>query len=176
LLASSDTLSMKNSEWNNLRARLHHDWLQNRYMTFLKSWKACFDNVEACGQNSEDVLKQLLQWKTKRHAFVTFINSLEEALSPMQLLHEPPLNRMKEEDKNWLGEVIHSLYLARTGIKDKISELKEKMMEIDEIVDSVAESLIDRIESGYPRGESIISAFNQLSKEISKLPHEIQVV
>ena len=167
---------MKNNEWNNLRAKLHHDWLQNRYLTFLKSWKDCFDDVEACGQEREDVLEQLLQWENKRDAFKRFIDNSEEALSPKQLLYEPPLNRMTEENKEWLGEVIHALFLARTGIKNKASEFRVKMDEIDKIVDTIARALRVEAESADSTGEKIISTFIEFSGEISDLPHEIQVV
>lgn len=167
---------MKNNEWNNLRAKLHHDWLQNRYLTFLKSWKDCFDDVEACGQEREDVLEQLLQWENKRNAFKRLIDNSEEALSPKQLLYEPPLNRMTEENKEWLGEVIHALFFARTGIKNKILELRAKMDEIDKIVDTIARVLRVEAKSTDSTGEKIISTFIEFSREISDLPHEIQVV
>ncbi len=167
---------MKNDEWNNLRAKLHHDWLQNRYLTFLKSWKECFDNVETCGPNREDVLEQLLRWESKRSDFEKFIDNSIEALSPRQLLYAPPLNRMSEENKEWLGEVIHILYLSRTDIKNKVLELRSKVDEIDKIVYLIAHRLRDKIVAGESTGEKIVSTFIEFSKEISELPHEIQVV
>ncbi len=167
---------MKNSEWKNLRAKLHHDWLQNRYLTFLKSWKECFDDIDACGPDREDVLKQILQWESKRESFNDLISNAEEALSPRQLLAEPPLDMMSDENKEWLGEVIHALYLARTGIKNKVLELKLKIDEIDKIVDSIAHGLKGERASDDSRGEKVISAFTDFSKKISELPHEIQVI
>lgn len=167
---------MKNSDWNNLRARLHHDWLQNRYLTFLKSWKKCFDDIKACNSNTKDILEQLLQWKKKREAFQTLINECETALSPRQLLYEPPLDRMSEENKEWLGEVIHALYCARTGIADTVVRLQSMLYEVDKCVDTAAKRL--RGENGIKdfTGEMLILAFSNFSKEISELPHEIQVV
>ena len=125
---------MKNEEWNNLRAKLHHDWLQNRYLTFLESWKDCFDDVEKCGSERNDVLEQLLQWKNKKENFQILINECEEALSPQQLLNEPPLNTMSDDNKEGLGEVIHALFCERTGIKDKTVDLQRRIDEVDEIV------------------------------------------
>ncbi len=167
---------MKYEEWNNLRARLHHDWLQNRYLTFLKSWKECFVDIKACNSNTEDILEQLLQWKKKRDAFQTLINECETALSPRQLLYDPPLNSMSEENKEWLGEVIHALYCARTGIKDKILRLHSMLNEVDKCVDTAVKKL--QGENGIKNftGEMLILAFSNFSKEISELPHEIQVV
>ncbi len=167
---------MKNTEWNNLRSKLHHDWLQNRYLTFLKSWKECFDDIDTCGPDRNDILEQLLQWKKKRNIFKRLIDNAEEALSPRQLLYEPPLDRMSDENKEWLGEVIHALYLARTGIENKVLELRLKIDEIDKIVDSIAHALKGEMESDDSSGERIILLFSDFSKKISELPHEIQVV
>ena len=167
---------MKNSSWNNLRAKLHHDWLQSRYLTFLKSWKECFDDVERCHPDREDVLEQLLQWRSKRDGFITLINSAEEALSPKQLLYEPPFDRMSEENKEWLGEVIHALYCSRTGIRDKIAILNSMIAEIDKIVDEVSHMLKIGKSDGQANGERIISVFVDFSRKINELPHEIQVI
>ncbi|MFQ5686044.1 MAG: hypothetical protein ACE5GV_05230 [Candidatus Scalindua sp.] len=167
---------MKNAEWNNLRARLHHDWLQNRYMTFLESWKDCFDDAEKCGSNKNDVLEQLLQWKNKKDAFQILINECEDALSPQQLLNEPPLDSMSDENKKWLGEVIHALFCIRTGIKDKTVDLQRSIDEVDEIVNTVERGLRSGNETKEAMGDEIISTFVNFSKKISELPHEIQVV
>ena len=130
--------------------------------------------IELTGR--DDVLEQLLQWENKRDAFKRFIDNSEEALSPKQLLYEPPLNRMTKENKEWLGEVIHALFLTRTGIKNKALELRVKMDEIDKIVDTIARVLRVETESADSTGEKIISIFIEFSREISDLPHEIQVV
>lgn len=167
---------MKNAEWNNLRARLHHDWLQNRYLTFLKSWKECFDDVDKCGSNKNDVLVQLLQWSSKKESFQKLINECEDALSPQQLLHEPPLDSMSDENKEWLGEVIHALFCIRTGIKDKTINLQREIDDIDGIVKIVEQRLRGENETKSSIGDKIISKFVNFSKEISELPHEIQVV
>lgn len=167
---------MKNANWNNHRTKLHHDWLQNRYLTFLKSWKEYFEDAEACEVNRNEVLEQLLQWKGKRDAFASIFKNVEEALSPRQLLYEPPLNLMSEENKEWLGEVIHALYCARTGIKERVAILISMVPEIDKVVDEVARNL-ETGEAKIPSaGKRIISLFTEFSKNISELPHEIQVV
>ena len=167
---------MKITEWNNLRARLHHDWLQNRYLTFLESWKECFDDVEKCGSNRNDVLEQLLQWKNKKKGFQVLIDDCEMALSPQQLLNEPPLSKMTDENKKWLGEVIHALFCVRTGIKDKTVNLQRKIENIDGIVKIVEQRLRSKNETKEAMGDKIISAFVDFSRKISDLPHEIQVV
>jgi hypothetical protein len=167
---------MKITEWNNLRARLHHDWLQNRYLTFLESWKDCFDDVEKCGSNRNDVLKQLSQWKNKKETFQVLINECEMSLSPQQLLNEPPLDSMSDENKEWLGDVIHALFCERTGIKDKVLNLQRNINKVDDIVNAVEQMLSGKNETKGSMGERIISTFITFSRAISELPHEIPVV
>lgn len=167
---------MKNTNWNNLRAKLHHDWLQNRYLTFLKSRRDCFDNTDACIEDREEVFEQLLQWRDKRELLESFINNTEDALSPRQLLYEPPLDRMSDENKEWLGEVIHALYLTRTGIRNKVVELDAMLVELDGIVEMAEQGLKGERTSKKSSGDKIVSAFTQLSRKISELPHTIQVV
>jgi len=167
---------MKKAEWNNLRARLHHDWLQNRYLTFLESWKDCFDDVRKCGSNKNDVLEQLMQWNSKKEPFQILINDCEVALSPQQLLNEPPLDSVSDENKEWLGDVIHALFCARTNIKDKTQNLQRNIDKVDEIVNTVERGLRGENETRESMGDEIISAFVDFSEEISELPHEIQVV
>jgi len=167
---------MKNTEWNNLRARLHHDWLQNKYLTFLESWKDCFGDVETCGSNRNDVLEQLLQWKNKKESFQILINECEMALSPQQLLNGPLFDSMSGENKEWLGEVIHALFCVRTDINDKTVNLQRKIDEVDEIVKIVEQSLRGDNGKKSSMGEEIISAFSKFSRAISELPHEIKVL
>lgn len=98
------------------------------------------------------------------------------ALSPQQLLNEPPLNTMSDDNKEWLGEVIHALFCARTGIKDKTVNLQRKIDDIDGIVKIVERRLRGENETKGFMADEIISAFVDFSREISDLPHEIQVV
>ena len=98
------------------------------------------------------------------------------AISPQQLLYEPPLNIMSNDNKEWLGEVIHALFCVRTGIKDKTVNLQRKIDEVDEIVKIVERRLRGEDETKSSMGEEIISTFSNFSRAISELPHEIQVV
>ena len=108
--------------------------------------------------------------------FQILINEYEDALSPQQLLNEPPFDIMSDENKEWLGEVIHALFCVRTGIKDKTLNLQRKIDDIDEMVKIVEQRLNEENEKKGVTGNEIISAFVDFSKEISELPHEIQVV
>jgi len=166
---------MKNSEWNNLRAKLHHDWLQNRFLTFLTSWKDCFNGSEDCKNERHDILEQLLKWKDRKKDFKKLIDNIEEALSPRQYVYEYPLNTMADEDKEWLGEVVHVLYCNRTDIKNKTTSLQSLLEEVDRYIDITAQVLKGEKKAGKSQGDKIILLVSEFSRSISELPHEIQL-
>lgn len=163
---------MRDFDWNHLRSVLHHDWLQ-KYITFLHARRDTLDEVsQGKAEWREDIKEQFLEWRGKAGLFKTLIDSCEEALSPRQLLNELPLSSMPQENKEWLGEVIHGLYLERTQIKTAAASLKTLL----EAVDAAYENLLGgRCDKGSPVG-LFIDKITELSKAISKLPHNIQAV
>ena len=181
-LAVINDIPMKNPEWNSLRAKLHHDWLQNRYLTFLMARVEYMDNALAENKPVRaDIIEQFTDWKTKINDIEKLIDETVEALSPAQLIDEYPLNRMAEDNKAWLGEVVHALYIERTGIKAMIRELGEKLDSISELFSLLARilkgensELRDKArEHPFQRFHKKIQEFSKL---ISALPHEVKVI
>lgn len=173
---------MKISDWNNLRARLHHDWLQNRYLTFLMARAEYLDNaIVEKEQVRADIIEQFIDWQNQKEDFEALINDTKDALSPAQIIDEYPLNRMSEENKAWLKEVVHALYLERTGIKGTAKKLKKNLNTISEF-----HALLSKIIKGENNGlrqkagnrpfERFHKEVQEFSKMISSLPHEVQVV
>lgn len=171
---------MKNNEWNNLRAKLHHDWLQ-KYFTLFDA-RADEMDVSIKGKRAvrSDIFKQFAVWQAKEQDFKVLVEETVDALSPKQLLDEYPLNRMSEENKAWLGELIHALYLERTKIKDKISELNVKFASISETHPILMRLLKGENDELRKRaGEQPIKRFYEDLKEFSRmlslLPHGVLV-
>lgn len=169
---AEQSIGMLNQEWNNLRTRLHHDWLQNRFMTFLMSLKNSSDPIK----DIDDVSEQLGDWRKKEAAFKTLIESAEDALSPRQLLDRYPLDAVPEESRIWLGGLIHSLYCQRTGIKESVLVLDSSISQIN----NAFNALLSALQSGKIPEQSesakTYKIFSVFSAQISKLPHGIQVV
>lgn len=173
---------MKISDWNKLRAKLHHDWLQNRYLTFLMARAEYMDGIiDGRASVSEDILEQFTGWKDKTEDMHKLINEAVYALSPAQLLDEYPLNRMAEENKKWLKEVVHSLYVERTGMKETSEKLTEKFSIVSELYAFLLRILKGennglRQKAGEPPFKRFYNEVQEFSKVISSLPHEVQVV
>jgi hypothetical protein len=177
-----DNLGMENAQWNNLRAKLNHDWLQNRYLTFLMARGRYMDELMKAGKlPREDIQVQFIDWQRKENDFAFLINESIESLNPAQLVDEYPLNLMADENRLWLKEVVHVLYIERTGMTEKVAKLKEKLKLISDV-----HKLLSRILNGENNelnakaGENPFTRFFQevqeFGKMISCLPHEVQVV
>lgn len=163
---------MTNKEWSDLRSRLHHDWLQ-LYFPRLIVWREAIDaTAQGKGILDVDISERFLEWREKRKMFSDFIESAEEALSPRQLLSEPPLSAMPPEDKKWLGEVIHHLYLERTAIRQKVSSLDTFLGGVN----SAFEDIVNRKSINTSPSGHLSDSLTEFSQAISALPHSIQVV
>lgn len=181
LLASSDIASMNNADWNNLRSRLHHDWLQKYFTLFDARADEMDRGIIEKKLIRADILKKFDAWQAKEPDFEALINEAVFALSPKQLLDEHPLSRMPDDDKAWLGDVIHALYLERTKMQDKLVELAGMLSSI-----CLTHALLKKLlqgENGELRekaGERPVKRFygemREFSRVISSLPHEVQVV
>lgn len=165
-----------NDSWKHQRARLHHDWLQNSYLTFLRAEAENLDHPEKCLTSHQNILEQLLIWEQKRLIFLKFIGNTVEALSPRQLLFVPPLDKMMNEDKEWLGPLIHALYLERSAIAEKVQLLTDAFCEIDKLVKELSLMLQSESAAKNGYGQKLLEKVLELSKQISALPYDIQII
>lgn len=163
---------MKNAEWNTLCSELHHDWMQ-KYLTFLSARRDALDKM-ALGDIEwrKDIKEQMLEWNEKKELFGKLLSSCEDALSPRQLLYEPPLSSMSSEEKEWLGEVIHGLYIKRTRIRETVSNLQKSFDEADKAF----ENLVQNRSGESSPAKFFLDKITEFSKKLSKLPRGIQVV
>lgn len=159
---------MKYEEWAKLRSKLNHDWLQNRYLTFLKANLEFFDNSNSSG-DVDEILEQLLEWEKKFPILLRFIDGTESALEPKQYLESSPLSKLTEVDCEWLGSIVNSLY-NHTQIQAKVYEIKEIAYEVDRFVKIVASDLQEGGRSpSMNLVEALLSTALLLSQKISSL-------
>lgn len=167
---------MNNEEWLKLRVKIHHDWLQNRYLTFLTAWGDHLNGEVSTPAERKELTDQLYRWKDKKQLLEILIDNAEVALSPRQLLDESPLNVLAENDRRWLGEVIHELYCVRTRIREKVNNLEAMLEKADMAVLQMGNKLQGvKISKDEVTGEELVQIFTLFSKAISALPQEIQI-
>ena len=88
---------------------------------------------------------------------------------------------MSKDNRKWLAAVVHALYCERTGIQNKVSELRnklksilEKYMTLVKILEVQNRKLIDEIET--KPFMSYKYEMQELSFMISSLPKQISIV
>ena len=158
---------MRFQELARLRGQLNHDWLQNRYLTFLAARCGSGERYEwTAGYDRERVL----EWKSKVDEFRRLSEGLEEALSPCQLLEEPPLCHLAQEHKEWLGPLVHELYCTRVQIRKRVTVLNARIEAVDNLVGLIASDGRTEVTA-----EQLYGACRELSAAISDLPNRIQI-
>ncbi len=166
---------MKNKDWVKLRSKLHHDWLQNSFITFLEANQDCLNSTDSVNDEIDDILDQLLEWQNRHSKFLKFIEDAVEALSPRQLLNTPPLSNLCEEDRVWIGDLVHSIYLQKTQINSTIKNLIKAFNKVDSLVNIVVSNLQgEHFAETDKCGEKLLNEIIVLSKQISALPNSIQ--
>jgi len=160
-------------DWARSRARLHHDWLHNRYLVFLASARDDLDDAGGRGVMNDDIADQLSQWWEKREQWAKWVIGAEDALSPRQYLDEPPLDTLPGYHKKWLGAVIHEFYCETCEIRSKTKAILDKLTEIDNLV-TLCERQRDAGEARPERpGHLLAEKCHELSAQVSQLPHNV---
>ena len=165
-------------EWARSRARLHHDWLHNRYLVFLSSAKQDLDAATGCKNAiNEELAEQVSQWWDKREQWTKWVAETEHAISPRQYLYEPPLDTLPEYHREWLGTLLHEEYCQASGIRDKTTSMLDKLAEIDTLV-AMCESPEKRENAPESLrrerlGHLLAEKCHELSLLVSQLPHNV---
>lgn len=172
---------MRYNKWNKLRTRLNHDWLQNSYITFLMARAEYIDRSLVTGSAiREDIVEQFVEFSHRKKELEKLIKNTVAALSPAQLLEEPPFTCMPEDDKRWLRMVVDILYRKRTGIEKKADELQTKLKSTANTHAVLAKILKHREQKLMNlAGKELFKHFSiqiqELSRLISALPNKVQV-
>ncbi len=165
-------------DWSKLRAKLHHDWLQKSYRNFLEANLNFLNDpgLCLCQDELDDIIDQLLDWNTKQEKFQELIDGAEGALSPRQLMNEHPLVKMSQDDKQWLGDLVHCLYLERTNMVQIIDDICKTLGEVENLVSIAASHLRQKSGIASQNGDALLQKIIILSMQMSSLPHDINVV
>lgn len=152
------------ADWENERARFNHDWLQVRYLTFLQAWQEEIDAAGKDGNLPAGLLLGLGDWKAHRQQLEGLITDAKCLLSPARLVEIPPLDSLPEPQREWLAEVVDSVWLQKSGIASAVEELSTMAQEVD----GVLEALSSR-QSVENAGAKLYGTCRRLSHALSSL-------
>ena len=171
--------------WQKRRAAFNHDWLENQYLPALAKWMNLLDGrVEDVQVEHNFVPDVLVQWEGRREEALALPDDFEEQMSPRQLFEEEPLLHCDAETKDWLGDLVHQLWLTRYPVKECISQASEQARETDRAYQQLQEALTkcDNVRSAealHPFRDEFATFRDQcqgLAEAIEQFSSEIKVV
>jgi len=172
-------------DWQLMRKRLNHDWLKNKFLVahlngFIARLSA--SNPDPA-KLKEFATQDWTTWGSHRKELAELIKSAEVALSPRQLLDQPPLSACNPETKDCLCKLVHALWLTRSSIRQKIASADVALKEADTHYKSLAPLLISTENIDLSLLRQSIEKFIKFDKAVAylsdcihQLPHSIQVV
>jgi len=110
------------SDWQKRRGEFNHDWLKNQYLIALGSWSNLLDRRIMDPALERSFVSEILpQWENARLEAESLACDFERNMSPCTLLNAPPLSRLDDVTKDWLGRIIHQLWMHRCRVNEMVS-------------------------------------------------------
>ncbi|HEX8163570.1 MAG TPA: hypothetical protein VF538_16995 [Pyrinomonadaceae bacterium] len=173
------------SPWQKRRSEFNHDWLKNQYLPALAKFLNLLDDlIEDREFESSFVPVTLSQWGSHREEALALASDYEQLMSPQRLFSCPPLSRRRAHDKQWLGRLVHDLWLARYPVRRWVSEALAAAESADVAyrqLQGALQSCADTqsAEALRPFRKQFLEFYErcqELGGAISKLPDEVKVV
>jgi hypothetical protein len=170
--------------WQKRRSEFNHDWLKNQYIPALAKCQNLLDGrVEDEEFESSFLTRIFPLWERHRGEALAIITLYEQMMSPARLLDEPPLSRLREGDKRWLGPVLHACWLSRTRADELAAVAVEVVRQVDASYLRLRQSLGDRwaddqLADLRPYAEQFAyfrERLQELANVVSAFPREINV-
>lgn len=168
----------KISEWQTRRNKFNHDWLKNK---FLNSFNDFIHQLQKRNPDlvrvSEFVAEDFPEWESHRRDAQWIVESFENKMSPQQLLNILSLNQCDKGTREWLGHLVHELWLSRYLVKEKLQDSQKALIEVNKMYEKLASELEQSIPIGLtklislrPQFCDLKANYEVLSKTLSDLP------
>lgn len=129
--------------WQYRRSRFNHDWLKNQYIPALgKLQNLLVGRIDDVDNEAIFVDRIMTEWLTHRDEALALPSDFEAGMTPRGLFQHKPLSSCDEETVQWLGELIHGLWLARYPVHRWITEASAQAHAADHAFDLFHEALL----------------------------------
>lgn len=170
--------------WQKRRCEFNHDWIKNKYLQALFDWRSLLNDEQEDVELEKTFVSDVLpQWESHEKEALNLPKDFEIEMSPKVLFKEPPLSRFDEDTKNWLGELIHELWLVRCSVKSLIADAENKAENTKQAYKKLQEALktcadtksVELLRPLKPLFDEFCACCEALAKSIEKFPGEIKV-
>lgn len=172
-------------QWQKRRSAFNHDWLKNRYMPALAKYLNLLDSrLEDRVFERSFVSNILPEWQKHRDEALALARDFEFEISPQRLFEAPPLSNCDEATKEWMGNLVHSLWLRRYPVRQWVLDAVEAAGQAEAAYQTLLtclESCADTRSAEMTKPYSAqFAAFRtrcqELANAVSKFPSEVKVI
>lgn len=171
--------------WHKKRNEFNHDWMKNKYIPALGTWMNLLDDKLDNDEIEKSFIESKLpEWELHRSLAIALLHDFETEMSPRMLFSKPPLFNCDEDTKQWLGELIHCLWLERYSVKGLVKNATERAKNTNAIYEKLCNSLkncknihkIKELKKYRELFSEFLKACRELSEAIEKFPSEVKVL
>ena len=171
--------------WQKRRSEFNHDWMKNKYIPKLGAWVNLLDGrIEDKDLEKFYVSSILPDWESHKNEALALSNDFETEMSPRVLFNELPLVNCDDETKQWLGDLIHYLWLIRYSVNQLISDASESAKNTNDAYYKLQDALracknTKKVEALKPFRKlfaEFLKNCRSLSDAIEKFPSEVKAV
>lgn len=168
--------------WQKRRSEFNHDWLKNKYIPKLGAWINLLDDrIEDSDLEKSYVASILPDWESHQNEALVLPEDFEAEMSPRMLFNELPLSNCNQDTKQWLGELIHHLWLMRCSVSQLVNNASESAKKTNEAYYNLLNALknckdIRKAEALRPFRDlfaELLRNCRSLSESIEKFPSEV---
>ena len=173
---------MRVPQWQNRRSDFNHTELKNKYIRDLAAWINLLDGlIENSDVENTYVDFMLPAWNSLKDEAYALFKDFENEMTPRVLFKEYPLNNCDEDTKQWLGDLIHNLWLVRYSVNQLVSDAADCTARTDIAYYNLREALngcldIKKTEALKPFRayfSELLMNCRLLARAIEKFPSEV---
>ncbi len=131
--------------WQKRRIEFNHDWMKNKYLISMDAFIVrMHDLKESSGVSErleEFINNRFFEWDNHKKDAEWLIENYEHQMSPKVCLNSDILKYYSEEDKEWMGELIHKLWLIRNPVDEWIDDSNEAFNKVEKLFQDIKAQL-----------------------------------
>lgn len=128
--------------WQRECHELNHDWLKNTYIPALAKWQNILDDKVEDSYFTQTFLTYIFpSWELHRDKAFDLLANYHKSMTPKNLFSEPPLSYIDGDTKEWLGNLVHYLWLARMSVGEIIDGMSLLVKCIDQSYSEIKKAL-----------------------------------
>jgi hypothetical protein len=172
------------STWQKRRSEFNHDWLKNRYLPALAKWINILDNRVEDQEFQKEFPRTILnQWLEYGPEAYLLAKRFECEMSPRVLLERYPLSRLPGSTRDWLGPLVHELWLSRYPVRQWVADTVAAVCAANAAYETLRDSIASKENSTVEELRSLRGTFTRfqglcqgLARTIEEFPSKLLII